>query len=255
MDPVTRAESFPLRASARDGAVLYGDFTAAEPHFWAEVVRQLDAGAKRVCDLGGGARPIISPEGVRRRALEYVVFDESASELAKSQDLYRVFAGDALDREAVRTLTERHGPFDAVFSRWTAEHMRRGGDFHAHVLQMLRPGGIAVHLFPTLYALPFVANRLLSEDFSRRLLRHAVPSRHVKFPAYYSWCRGPTRRQLRRLRATGFEIERYVGFFGHRLYAAAPPLDRAEQLLARALLRRPVPALTSFALVVLRRPL
>jgi hypothetical protein len=254
MDPITRAEHFPLKQSPHNPVVQYGDAKAAEPHFWREITRQLDGGARRVCDVGGGSRPILSPDGVHKRGLDYVVFDESAGDLQKSQDRYAVFAGDVLDPAAIAALAAEHGPFDALFSRWTAEHVRRGGDFHAHLYSLLRPGGTAVHLFPTLYALPFAVNRALSENYARRLLMRTWPSRRVKFPAYYSWCRGPTKRQLRRLEETGFVIERYVGFFGHGLYAPLPPLDRAHRLLTRALLRRPVPALTSFALVVLRRP-
>jgi hypothetical protein len=119
---------------------------------------------------------------------------------------------------------------------------------------MLRPGGTAVHLFPTLYTPPFLLNRLLTTDVSRGVLFRAFPSRHVKFPAYYSWCRGPSVKQLRRLQAIGFSVEQYMGFFGHGFYARVKPLHLAQQALTSALLEHPVPSMTSFALVVLGRP-
>jgi SAM-dependent methyltransferase len=254
MDPQARAASFPLLQSRRREAVAYGRVAAAEPHFWAHVHRLLDGGARRVCDIGGGARPIVSLEQIQQHRLEYVVFDKSFEELHKARTGYRVVAGDALDTNAINALVRESGPFDAVFSRWTAEHMRSGQAFHENVLQMLRPGGSAVHLFPTLYALPFLVNRLLSQERSRTLLTRAAPTRKVKFPAYYSWCRGPTTRQLRRLEGLGFTIERYLGFFGHNLYVSVHAAAVAQDVWTKLLVRHPQPALTSFALVVLRRP-
>jgi hypothetical protein len=254
MDPQARAAAFPLRQSQSLPNVAFGHVAACEPHFWAHVHRLLDEGATTICDIGGGARPIVSLEQVRDRGLRYVVFDASVDQLERTPPEYTMVGGDALDGQAIAGLVAEHGPFDAVFSRWTAEHMRSGRLFHEHVFQMLRPGGHAVHYFPTLYSLPFLVNRVLSDETSRALLSRAAPSRKVKFPAYYSWCRGPTRRQLQRLEGVGFEIERYLGFFGHSLYLSVPPVHRAHQALTKLLLRWPQADLTSFALAVLRRP-
>ena len=233
--------------------MAYGLLNAAEPHFHAHLHRLLDGGAKRVCDVGGGARPIVPLELARQHGLAYVVFDADPEQLHKAAG-YRVAAGSALDRGDVDALVDQHGPFDAVLSRWTAEHMSSGRSFHENVFRMLRPGGTALHIFPTLYALPFLANRLLSESHSRALLGLALPSRKHKWAAYYSWCRGPSERQLRRLEDVGYAIDRYIGFYGHNLYTRAPPLHRAEQAFAKLLARHPQAALTSFAVVVLRRP-
>ena len=46
----------------------------------------------------------------------------------------------------------------------------------------------------------------------------------------------------------------YVGYFGHGYFGPLKPLDRVEQTLSHALVRRPLPALTSYATVTLRRP-
>ena len=151
-------------------------------------------------------------------------------------------------------LARAHGPFDAVFSRWTAEHVRDGERFHRHVFELLRPGGTAVHMFPTLYALPFLVNRMLPPALSSGVLFRACPARHAKFRPYYSWCRGPSRAQLARLRSVGFSIERYTGYFGHAFYRRIKPLSAAESAFVGVMVDHPLPALTSFALVVLRRP-
>ncbi|HEX3510623.1 MAG TPA: methyltransferase domain-containing protein [Solirubrobacteraceae bacterium] len=249
-----RAASFPLRRARSRPEVEFGHIDGAEAHFWADLWRVLDAGARRVCDVGGGAKPALTANQIAKFEIDYVVFDVSAAELGKAPPGYELVEGDAQRPEDARRAVGERGPFDLVLSRWTAEHMRDGRAFHTNVFGMLRPGGAAVHLFPTLYTPPFVVNRMLSEGQSSALLSRAFPARRVKFPAFYSWCRGPSRKQVRRLESVGFEVEHYVGFFGHSFYTSVPPLHAAQRAFTQLLLRAPLPGLTSFGLVVLRRP-
>ena len=234
--------------------VSYDRARAAESDMWGELRAVLDAGAVRVCDVGGGARPLLALSQVERYGLHYVVADVSDEQLERAGDGYRREQADILDVAAVTRLAAEHGPFDAVFSRWTAEHVRDGERFHRHVFELLRPGGTAVHMFPTLYALPFLVNRILPPGLSSGVLFRACPSRHAKFRPYYSWCRGPSRAQLARLRSVGFSVERYTGYYGHAFYRRIKPLAAAERAFVRVMVDHPLPALTSFALVVLRRP-
>jgi len=234
--------------------VSYKLARAAEGDLWGEARAVLDAGAVRVCDVGGGARPLLHLPQVERHGLHYVVTDVSNEQLERAADGYIREQADILDADAVARLAAAHGRFDAVFSRWTAEHVRDGERFHRHVFELLRPGGTAVHLFPTLYALPFLFNRLLPPALSSGVLFRACPARHAKFRPYYSWCRGPSRAQLARLRSVGFSIERYTGYFGHAFYRHIRPLAAAERVFTGVMVEHPLPALTSFALVVLRRP-
>ncbi len=225
----------------------------------AELGTLMAQGARRFCDVGGGANPIVSTRKIEQLGLEYVLLDDSAEELAKAPAEYRTFQGNILDRARISELLGQGGPFDVVASRWTAEHMPDGRAFHSQVFDMLRPGGAAVHLFPTLYSPPFLVNRLLPDAVSARILERSggagrvSESRHPKFPSYYSWCYGPSARQLKRLESVGFTIESYTGFYGHAYYRRVAALEAAQRRLTALLLHRPVAALTSFALVVLRR--
>ena len=249
-----RAQLPELRPARDRPNVFYGDITATDPHFRAALRRLMDAGAKRFCDIGGGGRPVVKLPELAEHELDYVVFDASQSQLDRTPAGYQLFLGDVLEADSVSRFVREHGSFDAVVTRWTAEHMPDGRRFHEHVYSILRPGGTAVHHFPTLYSLPFVVNRLLSEDISKALHARAAADSANKFPAYYSWCRGPTARQLQRIESLGYSIERYVGYFGHGWYARVPPLHAAHRAAARWLLEHPMPSLTSFALAVLERP-
>ena len=234
--------------------VEYHPSRCAQQHFWQEVQRLLHGGAKRWCDVGGGAKPVLNPAQIERFKLDYVLLDSSQGELDRAPGGYTKLRADILDPATTSELLAGGGPFDVVLSRWTAEHVTDGRRFHESIFGMLTAHGSAVHFFPTLYSPPFVANLLLPDAVSGALLRHAEPGRTAKFPPHYKWCRGPTRRQLRRLQSVGYSVERYAGYFGHHFYDSVPALRRAHRTLSETLVRHPLPALTSFALVVLRRP-
>jgi 2-polyprenyl-3-methyl-5-hydroxy-6-metoxy-1,4-benzoquinol methylase len=147
--------------------------------------------------------------------------------------------------------------FDLVFSKMMAEHVKSGEQFHRNVLQMLAENGLAVHFFPTLYALPFLLNRLAPEVLADKIADLFTPRdkyQHAKFPAYYSWCRGPVRSQLKKYEELGYEVIEYKGFFGHHgYYNRLPFLKRIHELKTDYLLRKPSPLFTSYAYVVLKK--
>jgi hypothetical protein len=64
-------------------------FELASPAWHGDFVRLVQGeiesrGARRVCDIGGGANPALSTEFVTAHDLEYLVIDISAAELAKA---------------------------------------------------------------------------------------------------------------------------------------------------------------------------
>jgi SAM-dependent methyltransferase len=207
----------------------------------------------RVCEVGAGANPVIPIEVIDARGLDHTIVDISQEELDKAPAHYTKIRADV----AARDLSVGP-PFDLVASAFVAEHVRSPRTFHTNVWNMLRPGGVALHLFPTLYALPFVLNRAVPESIADRLLLRlqsfrGPESNDRKFKAYYRWCRGPTQRQLVRLQSIGFEVLTYIGYFGHGYYLNLGPLHRIEQVKARVLTAHHVPHLTSYALTLLRR--
>ena len=220
------------------------------------LVRELGScdGCKHILEVGGGANPFLPLDFVQRHGIEYRVLDISADELAKGPTGYVKLVGDVCDPSL--RLPER---FDLIFSRMVAEHVRDGEVFHRNIQQLLVPGGVTVHIFPTLYAFPFLINGYFPEWLTSWLLDILQPGirrkegRQRKFPAYYSWCRGPSKRQFDRLGRLGYRVERYIGYFGHDgYYRRIKPLYLLNQWLSQMLLRHPLPLLTSYAIVVLR---
>src|SRR5512145_3272087 len=111
--------------------------------------------SKRVCDVGGGANPVLPLEFIARHRIEYTLLDISAEELAKAPQGYRKIVQD-IEAENL----PRKEEFDFLVTKMMAEHIHNGRRFHKNVFDLLKPGGIAVHYFPTLYALPFIVNKI-----------------------------------------------------------------------------------------------
>jgi SAM-dependent methyltransferase len=207
----------------------------------------------RVCEVGAGANPCLSPEFIASHGLLYRAVDESSKETAKAgRDDSGVFdickEGSPLPG----------GPYDLICSRMTAEHFRDAKNAHDNIYRSLTPGGVVVHSFATMYSLPYLLNLILPGRVTSSLLRRFHPrddeDRHGKFRAYYSRCRGPTKRQLEFLSQRGFQILEYRGFFGHFYYQdKLSLLNKLERAKARLLTRRPVAALTSYATVIMMK--
>lgn len=205
-----------------------------------------------VCELGAGANPSLSLHTASENDIRLWLLDISAHELAKAPDGYQTIVQDLCS-----AAFEHEARFDLVFSRMLLEHLPDAAQFHSNVHRALRPGGYAVHLFPTLWAPHFAVNKIAPEALSDRLLRVIDPGRDYdgrqgKFPAYYDHCRGPSTRQLAFLASLGFEIVEYRGYFGARGYYDRIGLGAAEERLARAMVKRPHPSLTSYAVALLR---
>lgn len=207
-----------------------------------------------VAELGGGANPMVADTDRWGFAQERVVVDISATELAKADGEVQTRVADLC-----KPIEDGHDAYDLVFSKMLCEHLPDARTFHENCFKILRPGGLSVHFFPTLYTLPFVINRLVPENLTRSMLRRVQPVRFTdpklqKFPAYYRWCTGPTQRAIKRYESVGFKVEAWNAAFGHLYYEKIPGLNVAERAKTRFLLEHPVPAMTSFATVVLRKP-
>ncbi|HEX2997783.1 MAG TPA: methyltransferase domain-containing protein [Anaerolineales bacterium] len=208
---------------------------------------------KTVCDVGGGANPALPLEFITEHRIEYTLLDISAEELAKAPKGYRKIVQD-IEAENLPWKNE----FDFLFTRMMAEHIRDGRRFHKNVFGVLKSGGIAVHYFPTLYALPFIVNKITPEKLSSKLLNIVAPRERFrlgKFPAYYNWCYGPTSGMLNMLTGIGFEIVEFQGLMGHSYFDRVPFIKQIHAAYSSFLSKHPSPYLTSFAQVILRKPL
>lgn len=211
---------------------------------------------KKILEIGGGANPTLTDNFIKQHNLDYTILDISEDELKKAPEGYNKLLANIADPD----LQIGDKRYDFAFSKMLAEHVDNGVVFHTNVFKLLASDGIAFHFFPTLYALPFIANSLFPEALSKKLLGLLQPGRnpdgkHAKFPAYYSQCRGPTNKQINFFESLGYKINEYHGFFGHDgYYQKIELLLLLHRIISNWLLKHPNPWLTSFAYVILKKP-
>ena len=222
-----------------------------------EVVKQMVSqhSSRRILEVGSGANPTLPIEYIQTAGIEYTVNDISEDELSKAHFGYQRLL---LDLSYASLPHELKGRYDFIFSRMVNEHVSDGERYYRNIHAMLAPGGITAHWFSTLYALPFVVNRLLPDKLTDFLLNTFAPRnrhQHEKFRAYYSWSRGPSRRMIRSFEGIGFNFLRYEGYFGHGYYARRLPwMHKLEMKKMNWLVRHPQAWACSYAHVVLERP-
>jgi SAM-dependent methyltransferase len=207
--------------------------------------------APRILELGGGRKPSFTLAELPANVSSYTVNDISAEELALTAPEFETAQFDVSG-----DVGDFAGQFDLVFSRTLMEHVRDGEAMHRNVLKLLKPGGVGFHLGPTLYAAPFVLNKILPETLSRKALLSFFPNRRTeypKFPAYYSWCYGNKEKMEAMLRRVGYRKVEITNFYGHSYFNKIPvvrELDRAFSALAA---RKDWSTFGSFVHIIVRK--
>ncbi|MBN8808849.1 MAG: methyltransferase domain-containing protein [Sphingomonas sp.] len=199
-----------------------------------------------VLELGAGRRPSFTLEEMPSSIRSYTVNDISAEELALLPEGY-----DAARFDVSGDASNFRDQYDVVFSRFLAEHVADGEAMHRNVYQVLREGGAAFHLIPTLYAVPFVINKFLPERLTSWVLAKFAPRRAInpKFPAYYSMCYGNPDKMARKLTEIGYKKVEIRNFYGHFYYEKIPVLRSVHRWFSDLAARREWTSLSSYAYI------
>lgn len=210
---------------------------------------------KRLVEIGGGRDPLLSQEEVQALGVEYTINDISSVELKNAPGAYSKacfdIAGD-LDEAGVR-----RGSYDFAFSRMVFEHVKdvRRGWENLHAI--LAPGGVALTFVPTLYALPYVANLVIPEWLSQKIVKLLYPHRTAdedpKFPAYYDWCYASEKKVAPMLRDAGFSETLVLPFFGHDYFESIPLVREADEAITRMAIRRDWRTVAPYAYILVRK--
>lgn len=198
-------------------------------------------------DIGGGAKPLFRPGSWPDNVASYTINDISQEELDKAPAEYNKACFDICD-----PVDGLEGRFDVIFSKFVAEHVKDGEKMHSNVYRMLRPGGVAFHLFPTLYALPFLINWLIPEQVSRGVVFLLNPKRRDnkrKFPARYSWCAGSNDRIGSQILSVGYTNVKIERFYGLNYLSGVPLLSSVEAAWVGATRKAEITGLGAYAYV------
>jgi SAM-dependent methyltransferase len=154
-----------------------------------------------VLDVGAGSMCPFAKLLHRDREPYIIGTDVSWDQLSRNGDVDCAFVADA------RHLPLRPGTVDVLATRSVLEHMQDVPGFVSESAQVLKAGGLAIHVFPGRYAPFAILNRLMPERLKRQALLLTRPKSQGRlgFPAYYNYCSEP--QMVRLLQQCGFEVE------------------------------------------------
>jgi SAM-dependent methyltransferase len=213
-------------------------------------------GLREVCEIGGGRDPMFNAEEARARGIDLVVNDIDANELALTPAGLRTtrfdVAGDLRELDGAENL------YDMMISRMVFEHIDGVPQAWRNIRRLLRPGGIGLAFFPTLYAWPFLVNYVIPEKASRALVHALFPNRaddgdDPKFPALYDHCITSERRIRRMLAPAGFSDVHIMPFWGHGYLDRVPVAREIDGWINRMAAKLDVRLLTTYAFVLVRK--
>jgi SAM-dependent methyltransferase len=221
----------------------------------AVILGLIDAyGAKRLLEIGGGRFPYLSREDVETRQCELTVNDILEDELARAPAAFHKACFDISSPFLGEVVSAK---YDFIFSRMVFEHVRDGRQAWSNCLKLLNPGGIAFAFVPTLWSPPFVANRLVPEGLSTRLLQmidaNRTPELVPKFPAYYDLCRGDVKVLEPILHEVGFSDVAVVPFFGTPYFPVVPVVKHLARAFDRVIDAFDIKAFSSYAYIIARK--
>jgi SAM-dependent methyltransferase len=210
---------------------------------------------RRILEIGGGRDPLFTCEEIKDLGVDMTVNDISPEELAILPAEYRTACFDVAGD--ISCIGHLRNSFDLAFSQMVFEHVADGRRAWSNLYQLLAPGGVALAFFPTLYAMPFVLNKLLPDKLAASIVRTFFPNRATEedpvFPARYSWTFADDRRMRPMLSAIGYREVAILPFYGHGYYGGFPVICDLHKWYTRLARKHDWRLQASFAYVAVRK--
>jgi hypothetical protein len=210
-------------------------------------------GLRRHLEVGGGRRPLFLPDEVTALGFDVTLNDISSHELSRAPAGYSTVLCDIAGKEAKSAL----GPvrYDIAYSRLVMEHVPDVAHMWENIAYTLAPGGVGFSFFPTLYAPPFVLNRLLPGKISRWMVKTVNPTRKDDggdpiFPAHYDYCYSGESKIVPMLKRAGFSDVAIFPFWGHGYFRKFPGIKQIDAAFTNIARERQWRAVSSYAYVI-----
>lgn len=206
--------------------------------------------ARKTLEIGGGRRPLFELADIKAMNLEYTTNDIAQSELDLAPSHLEKVCFDIGGAEPVS------GNYDIMFSRMVLEHVSNVGQAYRNIFNLLGDGGICINFHPTLFAFPFVVNKVIPDSLSTMMVNVLQDNRKTgeipKFPAKYDWCHA-TAKQQEKLKQIGFSEVEIIPFWGHSYFRKIPPFQLFVDQYSKALASINSRRLAAFAFTIVRK--
>ncbi|MFK8039588.1 MAG: hypothetical protein AB8B74_14955 [Crocinitomicaceae bacterium] len=233
--------------------IKYFDYRSGGEIFMTKLGDLIKANqVQNILEIGSSKYPSLSKAFIDQYDVNFSVMDIEPADLTELE-----LENDYIDNYFVHDITKPFKTdlkFDLIISKFIWEHIEQIDLFHININQLLKDEGVAIHYFPCLSTLPFLINHVLPSNLSDKVLNTVNKREKEKYPAYYKWCYGPSTRNIRKIKAIGYDITSYYCFFGHNYYKKnLIILHYFELLKLKLLVRFRIKSLCSYAMVVLKK--
>lgn len=210
---------------------------------------------RRLVEIGGGRDPLLTPAQAKALGVDYTVNDISPEELRNAPGAFNTACFDVSGDLAAAGIKPES--YDLAFSRMVFEHVKDVKQAWSNLHTVLSPGGVGFIFVPTLYALPYVANLMIPEWLSQKIVKMLYPHRtdadDPKFPAHYDWCYSSERKVAPMLEDVGFRETLILPFYGHAYFESLPVIREVDEAVTRLAMRFDWRALTPYAYILARK--
>ena len=202
-----------------------------------------------VVEIGAGRSPLFTPKDFEAIGASYTMNDISQEELDAAPEEVADAHKTCFD---IAGAVQERDNYDLVYSKSVFEHVDGTMQAHRNTYQLLRPGGVSLHFYPTLFSPPFVVNKLIPERAGAWLLDKLVGHDYKKFPALYDHCRS-THALEAEIKQIGYSEVVLVPFWGHSYFHRIPLLREFDHWLARRAAAHDVRLYSSFCYALARK--
>jgi SAM-dependent methyltransferase len=224
-----------LESFAAVESLLPNNHSASAHGQYKNIVKAM-ATNRSLLEIGAGRRPLLTSDEIEEFNIDYTANDLSEREL----ELIPFSVRKALFDVCGDLPTENLNSYDVICSKMVQEHVQDGELFYQNIYRLLKVGGIAINLHPTLYSPPFLINHILPDHIAdylvRTLLRKTPRINTPRFPALYELCHASHRNETL-IKDIGFSKVSILPFYFHEYFDRIPILrsiDRAMSAWAQA---------------------
>jgi SAM-dependent methyltransferase len=242
-------------------ASAFAEFGVSNSDEWGwdnyeRVIRHLVQrfGARQLLEIGGGRAAKFSLAELSKMNVALTVNDISASELARLPDGYLTACFNVAGELPAEI---RRNTYDLAFSQMVFEHVEDGRQAWRNLHSVLAPGGVAIAFIPTLFAFPFIVNRLIPERLAKRIAemldRGRIDDTVPVFPAHYSWSFSIERWLRPMLSELGYREVMVLPFYGHRYYQRFPVVRDVHAWFTALACRKDWRIFSTYTYIVVRK--
>lgn len=222
-------------------------------HYVRNLVPPLVKPHMHIFDIGGGKRPFVGMQMARPEHVTVVGVDIDENELAQApKGTYAsVIVADVADPKGFGVTKKRA---DLIICAALLEHVKRNDLAMRNIAENTKEGGKIALFIPARNAAFAQINRILPENFKRRVLFSIFPETvHAQgFPAYYDRCTPSEFVEL--CEKNGFQVLEVRPYFQSTYFSfffPAHAMWRVYQLVATIILRRD--AAESFSIIAIKK--